>query len=707
MMRWTPYIFLRLVFFLILGIIFQDFTHFKALGVFIIFFLGGILYVFLAYLLPARLRVRFNPLIGLLACTLIFLFGWIRAGQHDKSLEKTNLLYQPGIEAYTIALNSEAQPKAKSIRFEGLIQQAKIEGKWKNVSGKIILYFRKDSLKTANLEYRDVLYIQGTPNLVEPPKNPAAFDYRSYLRYQNIFHQHFVDQHSFYRISELKHFDIFLISYRIRAYLTGHLRRYVAHPQSLGIASALLLGVNAHLDSELRSAYAGSGLMHILSVSGLHIAFVVFLLNGLFGKLKNQKRGAWIYLIVVITSLWMYAFLTGLSPSVLRAAAMFSFVLVGQALRKRSPIYNTIGASAFILIAWNPYLVFSVSFQLSYVAVLGIVYLQPRFYRLLVFKHWFWDYLWSMTCVSMAAQIVTFPLGLYYFNQFPNYFLISNLLVLPFVQIVFYVGIALLFTPLFHFISQWLGWALNGMIQLTNLVTIELYELPYSVTEGIQIGVVELYLLYGCILGLMLLFESRKFSYLVGAAVCLVIFSVFQIQRVYFQKHQEYLVIYDTPKSSNLNLIYHQKSVILADSTLIADQKLIDYNINPFLDSVGVSHRDFRLMDRANYAYDFFSYKNEGEYGLLLWKNYRILILQKKISFKNLQKLRKIKPDYILIRQKAIRKMEVLAETLPAKNYIIDASNGYFLSRKLSQEADSLDIQCHVIAQKGAFMLRP
>lgn len=151
-----------------------------------------------------------------------------------------------------------------------------------------------------------------------------------------------------------------------------------------------------------------------------------------------------IKLLILLLCLWSYAFITSLSPSVMRAVTMFSFIAIANVMQRQTNIYNTLAASAFLLLILEPNMVFEVGFQLSYLAVLGIVSIYPIVYPLFVFKSKWTDTLWQLNCVSIAALIATFPLGIFYFHQFPNYFLVANILVLPLIPFIIYFGLSFL-----------------------------------------------------------------------------------------------------------------------------------------------------------------------------------------------------------------------------------------------------------------------
>ena len=310
--------------------------------------------------------------------------------------------------------------------------------------------------------------------------------------------------------------------------------------------------------------YSSSGAMHVLAVSGLHVGIIYLLLNSLFLFFEKFKYGKYLKAVFLILSLWAYALLTGLSPSVLRAATMFSFIIIGSALKRQTNIYNTLAASAFVLLLYNPYILLQVGFQLSYAAVLGIVYLQPKLYKLIYTKHWLLDKIWAITTVSIAAQLATFPLDIYYFHQFPNYFLLSNLFVIPLATFIIGGGVLLFVTSVIPFFPGSLAWVVNKILMLLNFSVQWVENLPYSLSLGISITVLETIIVYTIII----LFFSSIIKWkprLLQLSLALVIFfMILQIKEQYRTGKQQYFIVYDVPKERAIDFVDGNKNYFIA-----------------------------------------------------------------------------------------------------------------------------------------------
>jgi competence protein ComEC len=707
-MRWTAYTFIRLVFFLITGILFHIST-----GLYFTWLIGVFLSLMLIYLLwiafaPSHLQFKWSAITGILACILIFIFGWVRTHQSTASYDSNHIIHQDSITAYTCVMDAEIQDKNKNLKTEAEIQEIQVKNQWKKAKGRILLYFKKDSLqsnqKIRSLKYGDKILVVGNLLQTQSLKNPLAFDYAQYLKYQNIYHQDFVSVPEFQKIGFQPRFWVVQFAMNWRQYFDKVIQKYIVSEQENAIASALVLGVKDRLDDDILQAYSRTGLMHVLAVSGMHVGILLSFLWIVLGKLqKIPKIGDWVYALSILAILWLYAFITGLSASVLRAVVMFSFITLGKAMNKRGTMYNTLAFSAFVLLMYNPYFILSAGFQLSYLAVLGIVYLTPRMESWFDISNSFLKQGWQLICVSLAAQLATAPLSLLYFHQFPTYFLIANLLILPLNGSMLYAGILLLMFSWLPWVNQALGWFLWLLFKIMNQITFWIESLPFSIIEGIYLEDWEVALLYAVIILMLMLFHYRSFQYLVYAFVCLLMIVGHQIYRTHQQNQQNILVIYHISKQPHINLISGRKSYFLADPSLQKDTKSLSFSVQNFLYSKGIVHSEFKAWKTTKSDPVF--YQDFDKFGVLVWHKKTFLILKKYLKYKELQALSDIQTDYLVVQNNALYSLETLLEFYEPKYLILDASSSFHRNEKLAKEAQSYHIPCYDILQKGAFVL--
>ncbi|MFT5917543.1 MAG: competence protein ComEC, partial [Bacteroidia bacterium] len=578
--KWTPIIFVRFVFFFCLGILFHIHLDFE-----IPYVGSALLFLWLSYVVFALFASKkwfrkSNTIIGLNALLLLFLFGYYLTDWRTESNSPQHLLHiADTIEYYEATIVSEVQEKTNSRKAELQVSRIRIDSNWQIVEGKIIAYFsKKDS--SYQPKYGDKLIVKGSPQLLQPPANPYEFDYKRYLEFHQIHHQHFLRKPNYEFIRYEPNSEIYALSLKIRHQADSIFRANIASDQEYAIATALVLGVKDGLDNSIKTAYSSAGAMHVLAVSGLHVGIIYQIVAWifLFGKRRKPKKN-WLFLVATISILWIYAFITGLSPSVLRAVTMFSVVVLAKVIARQSNIYNTLAVSAFILLLWNPYLLMQVGFQLSYVAVIGIVYIQPKLAQLWDVENRIGKFFWQMTCVSVAAQIATFPIGLLYFHQFPTYFWLSNFVVIPAASVILQLGLLLLVFCWLDFVASAIGWCLKWFILGLNWLVFKIQELPGSLIQGVDISVFETWLIYGCIFSVLLLFAFRKVrfvSYIFGLTITLLLL---QYREILAHSKQKMLLVYKTNKLSNLCLINGGETFVVGDSALIHNSDKMQFHL--------------------------------------------------------------------------------------------------------------------------------
>ena len=349
---------------------------------------------------------------------------------------------------------------------------------------KILAYFDK-SVAITTAKPGMPLCFKGQPQLITNAGNPFEFNYRKYVIRNNIGHRIYLKQKDYHFLSAARTWNLRYEALILREILLKRLQETGIKGEIFRVISAITLGARDNLDPETTRSFTRTGTLHVLAVSGGNVAVVYVFLYLFFGFL-NKRRTVAIFTVLILAGIWMYTFITGLSPSVLRAAVMFSFITVGKSMRRNPDTYNILASSAFILLFVQPSLLYDVGFQLSYAAVFAIVFLQPIFFKLFYSKYWIIDKLWIFFTVSLAAQVGTLPFSLWYFHQFPVYFWLSNIIVVPLVSLFLYLTFfVILIAPLIptvaFFTSQVL--ALTGGMMLKFLHFVE--YLPLAVIENI------------------------------------------------------------------------------------------------------------------------------------------------------------------------------------------------------------------------------
>ncbi len=452
-------------------------------------------------------------------------------------------------------------------------------GLLENVQGKLMLYLEKDSL-AAGLKYGDQLVVPNRFELVSPPQNPSAFHYKQFLSHRQVFHTAYLPSGNWKSTGLFQGNRIVFSALAVRDYAMAVLEQHHLSGQEFAVVSALLLGYRELLDDELQQGFAAAGAMHILCVSGLHVGVIFMVLKMMLSFLPRLPGGRALQIILVILAVWFYAAITGFSPSVLRASVMFTFVGLAQGFRRPTNIYNTLAASAFVLAMAEPGIITRIGFQLSYLAVAGIVALQPIFYRWLTFKWVIADKAWSIVAVSLAAQLATAPLAIYYFNQFPNYFLLTNLIALPLATVIIYLAMLTLLIHPLPWAAGLSGQLLSFLVALLHRSVCWIERLPFSTTEGVFLSFFEAILILAGITYLVrFLCFGRRTACLMAALILAVLVMTWSC-RSYQHGVQSHFVVYSVPVGTKIDFFSGRNLVSLVGGSLAEAPDQADFHVS-------------------------------------------------------------------------------------------------------------------------------
>lgn len=687
MLSWVPFAMVRIVLFLAAGILwgiyYPGIVDDKTL-VFFEIVLCGLFFISFFVFRSSRILKSISGVLGL---TAVFLFGYLRLHLSTQKGNEDHLLNEKNhIVAYEAIVRSAPESKARSWKIQVEVVQVKTDH-WKQASGQVLVYISKKSVDKIPWLYGDRLLIKGSPYELTPPANPEEFNFKRFLSFRNIYHQQFIQADQVRLLEHAQRRGFLYYSHQVRAWASEVIRTYIPGEQQQAIAMALVLGVTEGIDTDLQSAYAASGAMHVLAVSGLHVGIIYGIILLAFKPLGRYAWSRWLIAASSILFLWTFAFVTGLSPSVLRAVTMFSFIALARPLGWRTNIYNTLAASAFVLLLYNPYLIMSVGFQLSYLAVLGIVYLQRPIYNLLEFESRVGDWIWQITCVSIAAQIATFALGMLYFHQFPVYFLMSNLFVIPLSTLVLVGGILLLLVSSITSVATLLGIGLQSLIQLLNWLVFKTEALPFSLISEIYLTTFQCWLVMGILLLLIAMIQFRSLRGLYGSMVLTIILILTQFKHLQQDINQKQFVIYSISGHSAMEWIDAGISYFTSDSVLAKDEERIRFHIRPNRLKHGVR--------TVNTAVPFGKEAHTME--AYLWEGNKILFVSEKAQLPQNTKI-----DYLVVAKNSIP-VNTDINRLGIKKLILDGRNSRTYINRWRQSSDSVLV--HAVLEQGAFVL--
>ena len=652
-----------------------------------------------AVFVPKRaLSYKHASWFGIILNTVLLLFGYqltiYKTGKYDDTHFSKYTKIKTQVEARIVQAPVE---KERSFKMVVEVFRVKQGESWTGTSGKAMLYLKKDPASYA-LRYGDGLLIDAAFTDIPPAQNPGQFDYRRFLAFHTIFQQASAGTGSWIATGKNSGNPLLAVSIRLRDRLLDVLKEQKIVDEEFAVGAALLLGYADKLDADIISAYSGTGALHVLSVSGLHVAIVYMVFNWLLFFLDKIKYGSILKAVILILLLWFYSALSGLSPSVLRAATMFSFIIIAKTFNRHTNIYNTLAASAFLLLIINPYLIMEAGFQLSYIAVIGIVYIQPKIYALFEFNSWLPDQAWTLTAVSIAAQIATFPLGLYYFHQFPNYFLISNFVVIPVSTVIMYAGIALFAFAKVPFLSGYLALCFNWSIWFLNASVKTIEKWPCALLDGISISGMELLLIYTLIVLFFFYFSKKDARYLRYACCTAILMLISQLYEQRQQFHQKKFIVYNIPKTSAIDFISAKTNVLFTDPAFAKNESGLQFNIRNNWYNLGINSPKIVAGNIRSSAHTI-------DNRMVCFHGKTILLVCGSSIKKTAPQGRAPVPlDYMIVSNDPKIRIADLLKCYHPRQLIFDSSNSFYRVNKWKTECMALRQQYYSVMDSGAFV---
>jgi competence protein ComEC len=611
--------------------------------------------------------------------TFVFLFLGIFCQQinNDKN-DKTHIVNQQNIKGYLVSINSYTETKPKTFKVTCDVLAYNTKNKWQKVKGKSLLYFNKEA--GVYPQFGEIYLINGQPRQIEPPKNPLEFNYSQFQSRKNIFTHHFLRNGDFKYLGKKNISPLFSFANGLSLYTHAVFKKTLDTPQQLGVAEALIAGIKSELDQETLQAYSDTGAIHVLSVSGMHVGILFLAFSWLLSKVLNPKK-LW-FTVIVLVLLWLYALFTGLSPSVCRATLMFSMIQIGLVIKRDNNTLNTLFMSALILLIINPNWIFDVGFQLSYLAVLGIVVLYPKLRVLVEIQNRHLRWLYEISAVSFAAQLFTFPLSIYYFHQFPNYFLLTN----PFVAIISFpllpIGVVLIFVSNVPFLGYYLGVVFKYLLIALNKFIVFAQHIPNSVSKGMEISPSSVVLLYALIVFIILFFEKRQIVFLKLATIVVLVLVGTKFYKISLQNNQKEITFHYIPNGQGISFVSGRNASFLSSDSLINDPKIYQFHLKNYYDHAGIN--SFKTVGAINAK----NIKVLNEVFKLQWIHGRT----KEVVNQN--------ADFVVCSNNAIKDL-VVFERFKGQ-IIIDGSNKKWVVEKLKQQALENNINLTSLYDSGS-----
>lgn len=545
---------------------------------------------------------------------------------------------------------------------------------WHYATGEIKAYLKGQhpTLKTG-----DVVFVNTKLSYLNEPQNPNEFDYKTFLEHKNIFHVTYLNPNdlTFVKTTTLSFSNI---GTNIKSKIVSVLKNSGLSQDAFSICTALLVGYDDEITNNVVQQFSHSGTLHILSVSGLHTGVLYGLLIWLFSFFDKANRYKKTTSVIILITLWLFVSITGFCPAVLRAALMLSLILIGKTYNKQSNTYNALFLSAFILLLFNPYLLFDVGFQLSYLAVLGILYFYPILKRIYQFDNKYLQKLWDSVLISVAATLFTLPIALYNFHQFPVWFAFSNMLIIPISMGIMIGAVILIFVYKIGFIKTALVFLINKITLLMLFITNLTDNSNYGFIDSIHFSKLDFVFCSISIYLFLLFIYSRQFKHVILFLSVLIAWNCFGFYLHFVQKQTQELVVFHVKQKSAVVLKTKNSLYIIAPD--LSDNELNRY-VKPYL-------LDYYNVPIRNSKAKIFSNSTSQLVINPIGVSDSLILCSK----------------YLILRNNTLISEEVLQKKKPT--IIADCSNNYTFVKEMKKRCAKAGAAFYSIKESGAFKIK-
>jgi competence protein ComEC len=529
-------------------------AHFNPTSLFFSSFLLGFFFFFLVVF-----YLFFKNEIGFGVCVILSSFAlgyWVTSLHYEPNHSNHFLNKIKEDEEYLIKL--KIGDRLKNSKTHCRYQAYVIELNSKISQGKVILNFKDKLVK--KLDNGTLLLLRSSFYLNKNPTNPNQFDYGKYLENQQIYAQLYTD-FSNIKVDSKVEKNLSYYSSRIRTVIIQNLQKSHFKKEELSIVIALILGQQQDISKDTLQDYQYAGAIHILSVSGLHVGFIMLFIVTLLKPIPNSKNGLAIKLVITLLCLWAFGLVAGLAPSVVRSVTMFSFVAIGLFLKRSVNIFHSLMVSMLLILLVRPSFLFDVGFQLSYLALFFIIWLQPVLLSAWTPKNRIIIYFWEIITVSFAAQLGTLPLSIYYFHQFPGLFFLTNIIILPMLSIILAVALIVVVLAGLDATPQFLILLLEKSIELINTIIAWIASFEHFIFKDISMNIPLMLSSYLFIIAVTICIKKPNFL-----SIKFVLYSILSLQCCFYytkfdtQNKLEFIVF--NQKKQSLITVRTSRSVV-------------------------------------------------------------------------------------------------------------------------------------------------
>jgi competence protein ComEC len=540
-----------------------------------------------------------------------------------------------------------------------------------------------------------IIALKSHPERIQGPMNPGEFDYASYLESLGILYRCFIREGEWKLIADSKKVSVGKLARKAKKQLWEKIENLQPDNRNLGVLYAISLGSKDLLTPEIKEAYSSTGAMHVLVVSGQHIALIWMVLSYIFIWLKNISGGKYLQFFIICGLIWFYTFMTGVTASVVRASGMFTLVSLGKIIQKESSIYNSLSVSAFFGLLFCPQWLKDPGFQLSYIAVLSIVFFQPRVSSIWTPKSWAARQIWEIASVSIAAQIGTLPLTLFYFNRFPPWFILSNILVIPLVTIIMILFIVMLLfwiSPLFF--SAFLKLILF-LIDIMNTSLRFIEKLPSPGMDMIYLTDFQMLCFVIIIIGITLFIQyKRNFYFFAGLYSLLLLISAGSIRKLNSLRKSE-IILFSVPGKMILGAVEGNKGMFLHNAPDSIDIKSsFNFSCRPFVIRNGIEKPEIIGLDDSLLLVSKLRKLPGNQNYYFRFDDKSIIILNSPETFYGMRAVNALHSDILIVNNRIPKLRKGQSPLFLAGNLIISSSLSKYYQVKTDEtgiiQADTL-----------------
>jgi len=681
---WNKAPFVRLFMALAAGIVLQWHLQFSFL------FLTSILFIDLLvsaayFFISLKSKFRLGFINGIALHLAIAVIGALLIWVHDIRHHKNWIGNKKGRDACMIVtLQEPLVEKTNSFKARASIEEIYDRGNLIKTDGEIILYFKKN-VPLQQLHYGSRIVFSKPVQEIRNTGNPGGFDYKRYSLFQGITHQINLSATEFKLLGAENRNPLRQFIFDCRQWVVQSLRSNIPGEKEQGLAEALLIGYKDDLDRNLVQSYTNTGVVHIIAISGMHLALIYGLLVLLTRPLR-RKPLRWLRTGLILCALWLFTLLAGAEASVVRSAVMFTCIALAEVLSRRTSVYNTLALSAFLLLIYDPFWLWDVGFQLSYAAVISIVTFYRPVYNWLYLPNKALDFIWKTTAVSLAAQILTTPVSLFHFHQFPVLFLPTNLIAVPLSSLILFSEIAVCLlswlTPLALLSGRCAGW----LIYLMNSYIERMNTVSFSLWSGFSITVAQTFLLLLALTTICFwLMEKRKWL-LWTTLISLLAFTCFRSWSFHKSYRQKKLIVYNISKYTAIDLVVGRSYAFIGDSALLSDDFIRNFHLQPS-----------RILYRMEEKRSLFPNKD------FRFCRKRIIVMDSPMRWVPHQSKSLI--DVLILGKNPKLSIASLLQMFFIHQIVIDGSVPPWKAKQWEQDCALLQIPCYNVVEKGAFVM--